>query len=102
MTAIVDPRQDVERRSNQPLLGSGLGLTPTRRPAATLHRTEMVARGGRAPSWRWPFALATPYRVHVRHWKGQPMRAEPLATGAATYRLNGPDMTQLRRGRYGA
>jgi hypothetical protein len=94
MTAIVDPRQDVGRRRDRPLLGSGLGLTPTRRPAATLQSAKIGSRWllavWRAPSWRWPIALATPYRVHVRHCKGQRMCAELLATAAATYRFNGP------------
>jgi hypothetical protein len=115
MTEIVDLRRDVGRHREQPLLDSGLSgvsLIPTRRPGANLRSANIAPRWSLAmwcaPFWRWVQALDNrargrlPSALALLKGSASAMRAEPLATVAATYRLNGPDMTQLGRGRYGA
>lgn len=111
MTAIFDPRQDVWRRRNQTLLDSGLSgvaLIPTRQNPALIpdRKIPHPLAVWRAPSWRRVLALANCARRRLPGARvpleGPAMCAEPLAAVAATYPLNGPDMTQLGRGTYGA
>jgi hypothetical protein len=113
MTPIVDLRQDVWHRRDRPLLDSAVSSEslsphqPTRRYCPIgQYRTEMIVRdvagsllalGLGAGQWRAP-----PERACAIKSSASPMRVEPLATAAATYRRNGPDMTQLRRGTHGA